>query len=139
MKVKLDSQAISSMSVFSSVTNVTPLDTFEVDSKRIFVVEEGKAPLSVGKNGSTVKLLEKLLKKEVFVVEKSDDPIKMLSSVFRPIMILNGYVSTDSFNNKKVVITLAKKVKANTIKIAETILKRYFNISNLQIEYGKKA
>jgi len=139
MRLKLDSEAISAMSVFSSVTNVTPLDTFEVGNKRAFVVEEGMAPLCVGKNGATVKLLEKMMHKEIVIFEKSDDPIKTLASIFRPIKILTGYQSTDSLGNKKVVIELTKKVKRSTIELAQQVLKRYFNISELQIRYGKKA
>lgn len=133
MNIKLDSDTISSMNVFSDVTGVVPRDCMNSEEKVIFVVSQGQAGMAIGKNGVKMKMLQDMLKKEVLVVEYSDDPVKLLENILRPIKLVSGYVASDANADKKLEASINGKLNHSKLKLAKVLMQRYFNIMNINI------
>ncbi len=132
MNIKLDSDTISSINVFSDVTGVMPRDCIKKDDQIIFVVSQGQAGLSIGKNGTKMKILQKMFGKDIIVIEYSDDPLKFLANIMRPNRLVSGYVA-NADSNAKVEASINGKISAPRLKLAKTLLQRYFNIININI------
>ena len=58
------------MSLFQNVTKATARDCLEdeMQNKIIFVVQEGKMGLAIGKGGSNIKYLQKNIKRNVELI-----------------------------------------------------------------------
>ena len=61
--IKLTTDQIRLMSLFQNVTKATARDCVEdeIQDKIIFVVQEGKMGLAIGKGGSNIKISKKIL------------------------------------------------------------------------------
>ncbi|MCL4399258.1 NusA-like transcription termination signal-binding factor [Candidatus Parvarchaeota archaeon] len=133
MSIKLDSETISSINVFSNVTAVFPRDCIIEPNRIIFVVNQGQAGMSIGKNGSKLKILESMFKKDVLVIEFSDDPVKFLENVLRPNKLISGYIATDNKDVKKLEASIQGRLSISKIKLAKSLMQRYFNIMSINI------
>jgi N utilization substance protein A len=103
-----------------------------------YIVEEGKIGLAIGKEGSSIKNVEKVIGKKVKVFEYSSDPetfVKNLIPQCKEISMINQ-------DDK---LTVEVKVSKNDrgfvigrggekIKIYKEILKRVHNISDIQVK-----
>ena len=136
MNIKFDSDVILSMNLFSDVTSVIPRDCINFEDKVIFVVNQGQAGLAIGKNGMKIKMLQEMLKKEVIVIEYSDDPVKLFENVIRPNKLISGYITADRNmqDNKKVEVSIDGKISNNKIKMIKMLMQRYFNIVSINIK-----
>ena len=76
--IKLTTDQMRLISLFQNVTKTTARDCLddEKQNKIIFVVNEGKMGLAIGKGGSNIKSLQNVLKRNVELIEYFDDPIK---------------------------------------------------------------
>ncbi len=71
---------------FQSITRATVRDCIiEDDDVVTFVVGSSDVGRAIGKKGANIKEASKVLKKEVHVVEYSEDPVKFISNVMYPI------------------------------------------------------
>ncbi len=134
MNIKLDSDTLSAMRVFSEITNVTPRDCMVNDDKLIFVVNQGQAGLAIGKNGVKMKVLHDMLKKDIMVIEYADDPIKLLENIIRPNKLLSGYLTNGQGDDKKINVDIEGKVSSYKIKLIKLLMQRYFNILSINIK-----
>jgi len=68
------------MSLFQNVTGATARDCVEDEKQNrvLFVVNEGKMRLAIGKGASHIKNLQNIVKRNVEIVEYSDDATKFL-------------------------------------------------------------
>src|SRR3989304_1339282 len=95
--IKLSTDQMRLMSLFQNVTGATARDCVE-DEKQdrvIFVVNEGKMGLAIGKGGCHIKNLQNIVKRNVELVEYSDDPTKFLKN------ILNAKLVSEVKMNKR--------------------------------------
>nr|MBC8520503.1 NusA-like transcription termination signal-binding factor [Methanomicrobia archaeon] len=86
MTVKLDTEGIRCIGVFESLTGAGVKDCV-VDNeanKVIMVVKKGDMGLAIGKGGSNINKVKKLLRKEVEIVEHSADIKEFIENLFRP-------------------------------------------------------
>ncbi|MGC8516449.1 MAG: NusA-like transcription termination signal-binding factor [Candidatus Acidifodinimicrobium sp.] len=134
MHIKFDSDVLSLITLFSNSTGVIPKDCINLEDRIIFTVPMGEAAMSIGKNGETVKLIEKLLGKDITIVEYSDDPVKFLENLLKPIKLISGYVAIDSSKQKTLEATVASNLNGKKIKLIKFLMERYFNISNINIK-----
>ena len=83
--IKLTTDQIRLISLFQNVTKTTARDCLddEKQDKIIFVVNEDKMGLAIGKGGSNIKSLQNILKRRVELIEYSDDPIKFLKNILK--------------------------------------------------------
>jgi N utilization substance protein A len=138
MTITFTTETIRFLTLFENVTNVPVRDCFINKDMVYYIVEEGKIGLAIGKNGSSVKNVEKAVGKRVKVFEYSSDPkqfVKNLIPQCKEVNIIND-------NDK---LTVEVKVNKNDrgfvigrggekIKIYKEILKRVHNISDVQVK-----
>jgi len=130
------------ISLVQDLTGATIRDCIidEENDTIIFIVKEGEAGLAIGKNGSNVKKIKILLKRNIEFVEYSNDFDQFVKNIFAPARI----ASIKKVENPKGRITLYVSVHpqdkglaigrgGRNVHKARLILKRYFNIENVII------
>ena len=111
--IKLTTDQIRLISLFQNVTKTTARDCLD-DEKRdkiIFVVNEGKMGLAIGKGGSNIKSLQNILKRNVELIEYFNDPIKFLKNILNPKLINEVKLDTkqDGSSQATVIVDQGKK------------------------------
>ena len=130
------------MSLFQNVTKTTAHDCIE-DVKKdriIFVVNEGRMGLAIGKGGSNIKNLQNILKRNVELVEYCEDPIKFLKNILNPKLINDVRLNDRADGSKQAIVIVDSNKKGLVVgregrnaEKARLLLKRYFNITNILI------
>jgi N utilization substance protein A len=140
--IKLTTDQIRLISLFQKITKTTARDCLddEKQNKIIFVVNEGKMGLAIGKGGSNIKSLQNILKRNVELVEYFDEPTKFLKNVLNPKFINEVKLDTkqDGSSQATVIVDQGKKGlvvgrEGCNAERARLFAKRYFNISTVQI------
>jgi N utilization substance protein A len=140
--IKLTTDQMRLMSLFQSVTGATARDCVEDEKKDrvIFVVNEGKMGLAIGKGGSHIKNLQNLVKRNVELVEYSDDPIKFLKNILNSKLVSDVKVNTRADGSLQAIVTVDPKKKGIVVgregrnaEKARLLAKRYFEISSVLI------
>ncbi|CDI05210.1 NusA-like transcription termination signal-binding factor [Candidatus Nitrosotenuis uzonensis] len=146
--IKLTTDQMRLISLFQNVTGASARDCVEDEKQNrvIFVVNEGKMGLAIGKGGSHIRNLQNIIKKNVELVEYSDDPVKFLKNM------LNNKLVSDVKLNKRldgstqaIVIVDAKKKgivvgrEGKNAEKARLLAKRYFEITSVLINSPDKV
>jgi N utilization substance protein A len=140
--IKLTSDELGLISLFQNITGATARDCV-IDDKLdrvIFIINKGEMGLAIGKNGASILKTQKMVGKEVELVEYSEDPkifiINALNSKFITDIRLSKKVDgstiaviTVNHNRKGVIVGRNGK---NAEK-ARLLARRYFQISNIHI------
>jgi len=138
MTIVFTTETIRLLTLFENMTNVPVRDCFINDDVIFYIVEEGKIGLAIGKNGSSIKNVERVIGKKVKVFEYSKNPVKFIKNLIpqsKEVKIINNgdLITAEvkvSKNNRGLVIGRAG-VK---IKIYKEILRRVHNISDIQVK-----
>jgi len=137
MKITLDMQAIRFLTLFENVTNVAVKDCIVNDNIVYFIVEEGKAGLAIGRNGSLIKNVERMIGRKVKVYEYSSDLFKFVKNL---IPQCKQVEMREDGGKKTILVKVSKKDKGlvigrggEKIKIYKEILKRVHNISDIMV------
>ncbi len=140
--IKLSTDQMRLISLFQNVTKTTARDCLD-DEKRdrlIFVVNEGKMGLAIGKGGSNIKSLQNILKRNVELVEHFDDPIKFLKNILNPKLVNEIKLDTKSDGSSQATVIVDHNKKGLVVgregrnaEKARLFAKRYFGISNVLI------
>ena len=140
--IKLSTDQMRLMSLFQSVTGATARDCVE-DEKQdrvIFVVNEGKMGLAIGKGGSHIKNLQNIVKRNVELVEYSDDATKFLKNLLNPKLVSDVKVNKRDDGSLQAIVTVDPKKKGIVVgregrnaEKARLLAKRYFEISSVLI------
>lgn len=141
-KIRLTSNEMSYISLFESLTGTVARDCI-IDNKReriLFIVNPKSSGRAIGKQGSHVKMMQRMVNKNIEIVEYSDDPIEFIKKSFYPAGIKEVRI-TERLDNKKVaVVTVEHNDKGIAIgkdgKTAERtrlLARRYFQIDNVII------
>jgi N utilization substance protein A len=141
-EIKLSSDQLSLMSMFQGMTGATAKDVM-VDEKRdrvIFVIAQGQMGLAIGKDGASVKKIERAVHKPVEVVEWADDVEGLVRNTLGAKYVQEVRVSDRLDGTKGVVVIVDSRKKGAVLglggKNAEKVrllAKRYFDVSNVQI------
>ncbi len=140
-KVKLTMDELRYMTLFQDVTGVTPKDCI-IDEERntiIFIVDAGRSGQAIGRGGSNVRHLSKLLGKNIEIVEWADNLEQLVKNIFMPAHVLNIKVVQQP--NRTVLYVkvrpedkgLAIGKNGKNVAKARTILKRYYGIDTVVI------
>jgi N utilization substance protein A len=140
--IRLTGEEMRYIALFESITGAVVNDCI-IDKKRdrvIMVVKVGNAGLAIGKHGTRVKLLKNMIKKEVEIVEYSDDPVNFIKNSFSPARIKEVRI-TERLDNKKVAVVnvensdkgVAIGKNGRTAERTRLLAKRYFQIDNVII------
>lgn len=141
-KIRFTSDEMRYIALFESVTGAVATDCI-IDKDRdriIIIVKAGDAGLAIGKHGSRIKLLKRMVRKDIEIVEYADNPEDFIKNSFAPARIKEIRI-TDRLDNRKVaVVTVENRDKGIAIgksgKTAERtrfLAKRYFQIDNVVI------
>jgi len=140
--IKLTTDQMRLMSLFQNITKATARDCVEDEKqdKIIFVVQEGKMGLAIGKGGSNIKSLQNIIKRNDELVEYFDDPIKFLKNVLNPKLVNEVKLDTkpDGSSQATIIVDPGKKGivvgrEGRNAEKARLLLKRYFDISSVMI------
>ena len=140
--IKISSEAFSLMVLFQKTTGAMARDCI-IDNRLgriIFVVNKGEMGLAIGKNGQSIKDIQKSIGKTIELVEYSEDPKEFIINALNSKFIDD--VKIDEHSNGKTTATI--KVVANktgaivgregrNAEKARIIAKRYFEINKLKI------
>jgi len=141
-EIKLSSDQLSLMSMFQGMTGATARDCV-IDDKRdrvIFIVAQGQMGLAIGRDGASVKKIERAVRRPVEVVEWADDIEGLVKNSLGAKFLQEVRVSDRLDGTKGVVVIVDSRKKGAVLglggKNAEKVrllAKRYFEISNVQI------
>ena len=141
-EIKLSSDQLSLMSMFQGMTGATARDCV-IDDKRdrvIFIVAQGQMGLAIGRDGASVKKIERAVRRPVEVVEWADDIEGLVKNSLGAKFVQEVRVSDRLDGTKGVVVIVDSRKKVAVLglggKNAEKVrllAKRYFEISNVQI------
>ncbi|RNJ75020.1 MAG: NusA-like transcription termination signal-binding factor [Nitrosopumilus sp. H8] len=140
--IKLTTDQMRLISLFQSVTKATARDCIE-DEKQdrvIFVVETGMMGLAIGKGGAHIKSLQNIVKRNVELVEFDEDPVKFITNLLNPKLILEVRVDVRPDGSKQAVVVVDPRKKGLVVgregrnaEKARLLGKRYFNITHVMI------
>jgi len=140
--IKLTMDQMRKISLFQKITKVTPRDCIddEKQDRLIFVVNEGKMGLAIGKNGSNIKSLQNLLKRNIELVEYYDDPIKFLKNMLNAKLINEVKINTRPDGSPQAIVLVNPNNKGLVVgragrnaEKARLLAKRYFDIPSVVI------
>ena len=140
--IKLTTEQMRFISLFQNVTKSSARDCLddEKQDRLIFVVNEGKMGLAIGKGGSNIKSLQNILKRNVELIEYNEEPIKFLKNILNEKLISEIKLNTkpDGSLHAVVLVDPGKKGivvgrEGRNAEKARLLAKRYFNISTVMI------
>ena len=147
-EIKLTTDQMKLMSLFQNITKATARDCIE-DEKRdriIFVVNEGKMGLAIGKGGAHIKSLQNKIDRSVELVEYNEDPINFLKNILNEKYITDIKISErlDGSFQANVEVDGAKKGvvvgrEGRNAEKARILARRYFNITYVMINSKEQA
>ncbi len=140
--IKLTTDQMRLMSLFQNVTGATARDCIEDEKQNrvIFVVNNGKMGLAIGKGGSHIKSLQNLVKKNVELVEFHDDPATFLKNMLNPKLIEEIKLNERPDGTMEALVVVDPKKKGIVVgregrnaEKARLLAKRYFDITRVLI------
>ena len=138
-KIILNGDALRYISVFERVTRTRVLDCIETPEKLVFIVAPGQIRLAVGKKGENVKKLHDMFKKNLDIVEHSDDPVAFIKNIFHNFKIKNVEIES---RGRRIHATVKVESKdkgkvigkdSRNLKLAREMLGRHSDIQSLSI------
>jgi transcription termination/antitermination protein NusA len=141
-KIKLTSDELRLISLFSSITSATARDCI-VDEKMdrvIFVVNKGQMGLAIGRGGATIKQLQNVIPRRIELVEYSDNADEFLKNILNSNMINEIKINKRIDGTKQAIVVVDSKKKGVVVgkdgrnaEKARLLARRYFQISNVLI------
>jgi N utilization substance protein A len=145
--IKLTTDQMRLISLFQNVTGASARDCVEDEKQNrvIFVVNEGKMGLAIGKGGSHIKNLQNIVKKNVELVEYSDDPINFLKNMLNPKFVSDVKLNKRPDGTMQAIVIVDPKKKGIVVgregrnaEKARLLAKRYFEITSVLINSPEK-
>lgn len=133
MAVKLETEAIRNLAAFEKITKVHARDCIITDNCIYFLVDSKKVGLAIGKNGSTIKEVRRVLGRQVRLFGYSDSAEETIKNI---VPNLKGI----KMESDTMVVSIQPKDRmtvigrnGETIKVIRQILKRHFNVENFKL------
>ena len=133
MAIKLETQNIRDIAVFERMTKVHVKDCIRDESGVYFMVEKGKSGLAIGRNGTIIKNVSRVLGKNVKVFEFSHDLPEMVKSMIPT-------AKNVDISDKAVTVTIPNSERSvvigrsgRNIKVMKEFLNRHFKINYLRL------
>jgi N utilization substance protein A len=137
MSVTFDTETIQMITFFENLTGAPVKDCLINDGKSTiyFLIDEGKAGIAIGKNGSSIKRAENMINKKIKIFEYSKDLVTFVKNLIPQA----ENVKIKNEGDKAVVeINVSKKDKAMVIgrdrknlKLFKELLQRSHQVSDL--------
>jgi transcription termination/antitermination protein NusA len=138
-EIAFDTETIGYIRLFEERTGARVKDCLEAEDKLVFLVETGEIHKAVGPGGTIVDRLKGLLKKEIMVVEYSDDVEALVKNVFfaySPKSVT--FQPKGKGRHASVTVDPAWKARAigkqgKNLKIARAILMRHSDVVSVNV------
>lgn len=131
--MKLGKGELDYIRYFENVTKAKVKDCVIDGDTVVVVVETGNMGPAIGRKGENIKKVKNRTNKDVSVVEYSPDAEKFMKNLFAPAKLeeikIDGNKAEISTPERKRVIGQ----KGKRIKRAKTLMKRYFDIDDIEI------
>ncbi|KAF6243260.1 NusA-like transcription termination signal-binding factor [Nitrosopumilus sp. b1] len=146
--IKLTTDQMRLMSLFQNVTGATARDCVEDEKQNrvIFVVNNGKMGLAIGKGGSHIKSLQNIVKRNVELVEYDDDPANFLKNMLNSKLVSEVKINKRSDGSTQAIVMVDPRKKGIVVgregrnaEKARLLAKRYFDISSVLINSPERA
>lgn len=140
--IKITTNQIHLMKLFMDVTNTTAHDCVEDEKQNrvIFVVNSDKMGLAIGKGGVHIKSLQKIVKRNIEMVEYNEDPAKFLANLLNSNLVSDVKISTKPNGTKQAIVMVDPRKKGIVVgrdgrnaEKARLLAKRYFGITSVLI------
>ena len=138
-EIAFDTTTLGYIRLFEERTGARVKDCFESEDKLVVLVHPGDVHKAVGPGGVLVDRLKGMLKKEIQVVEWSDDPEVLVKNIFywySPKMVVYG----PKGKGRLATVTVVPAWKARAIgkagknlKVARAILLRHSDIVSVSV------
>ena len=123
IKIKYDLNLLGLMNAFEKITRAKLIDCFIDDNELLtFIVEKNNLRKAIGKNGTTVKKLEDLMKRKIKVVENSLEMLKLIQNYIYPLRV------DDIREENRIVIMKSQNTKTKGLLIG----RQAKNLRNLE-------
>jgi len=138
MTITFDTKTIRLLTLFENMTNVPVRDCFITKDIIYYVVDEGKIGLAIGKNGNSIKNVERVVGKKVKVYEYSSDPVTFVKNLIpqsKEVRITEndmGIIAEIRVNKRDRGFVIGRG--GEKIKVYKQVLKRIHNISDIQVK-----
>ncbi|HET8719621.1 MAG TPA: NusA-like transcription termination signal-binding factor [Candidatus Nitrosotenuis sp.] len=145
--IKLTTDQMRLISLFQNVTGASARDCVEDEKQNrvIFVVNEGKMGLAIGKGGSHIRNLQNIIKKNVELVEYSDDPVEFLKNMLNPKLVSEVKLNKRLDGSTQAIVLVDPKKKGIVVgregrnaEKARLLARRYFEITSVLINSPDK-
>lgn len=143
--IKITADQLRLLSLFEKIAKTSARDCIDSEQGVIFVVEQGKMGLAIGRGGMHIKALREKIKRQVDLVEHHDDPAKFLRSMLNDKMVRDVAVETRD-GVKRAVVTVVPGKKGLVVgregrnaERARLLAKRYFDIAHVAINNPERA
>ncbi|MGP8125751.1 MAG: NusA-like transcription termination signal-binding factor [Nitrososphaerales archaeon] len=140
--IKLTSDELSMLSMFQGMTGATARDCVidEKQNRVIFMVAKGQMGLAIGKDGASVKKIERAFRRPVEVVEWADDVEGVVRNALGAKYVQEVRVGDRLDGTKGVVVVVDYRKKGAVLGIGgknaekvRLLVRRYFGIGSVQI------
>ena len=125
--------------LFEQITHTRAKDCMEAPDRIIFIVGPNMIGQAVGKSGTNINQLKDITKKNVQIIEFSDDPVRFIKNIFRNYSPKNvEFEERGEVTHATVTVDPASKARAigkegRNLKVAREILIRHHNIQSLSV------
>ena len=137
--IKLSLDDIAYINMFEKITKAGVKDCIvnEDKGKVTFVVNEGQVGMAIGKGGANVKKMQNKLNKKIEILEYSEDPLKFLANILRPVKLKNAYVSERSDGKKTIHASVMRNnygLVRSKINTAKKFMSKYYKFDDIIIK-----
>jgi N utilization substance protein A len=145
--IKLTTDQMRLISLFQNVTGASARDCVEDEKQNrvIFVVNEGKMGLAIGKGGSHIRNLQNIIKKNVELVEYADDPVTFLKNMLNSKLVSEVKLNKRLDGTTQAIVLVDAKKKGIVVgregrnaEKARLLARRYFEITSVLINSPEK-
>jgi N utilization substance protein A len=132
--IKFDGNTIKIISLFESMTKARVKDCIDKDDIIFFIVQEGQLGQAIGKGGKNINQVKERLKKNIDVIEYSQDINRFIRNIFHKYKIKN--IELDRKGKKPVAlisVDIRDKGKvigrnSRNLRTAKEIMSRYHDL-----------
>ena len=139
-EIILDMDTLNNLRAFEKITRTKAIDCINSETRITFIVPPRQLSHAIGRNAANVRRLREIMKKQVDIIEFSDDPEEFIRNIFHRFRVLRIEIKNGEHGlTAYVYVRPLDKGKAigkngSNLRRAENILKRHFGIENIYIQ-----
>ncbi|NQU98618.1 NusA-like transcription termination signal-binding factor [Candidatus Woesearchaeota archaeon] len=129
MSVKYDLDLIRHINLFEKITRINVKECFYFKEKLTFMVNQGLMMKALGKNKMHLLKLEKLLSKQIRIIEYNENLLQFIQNLIAPLKVVkiseeDGVVTIIGPDTKTKGLMIGSKAK--NLRETEEIVQKYF-------------